>query len=226
MRPQHVAYRINSALDFFRSGKEDLQFLLPVSFDSGKVRLPFQALAFRRARRVHVLEQRGPTLSQRSSAVHPLGWPVRCLLLAAAAGILGLLVLARKLEPDPRGFGTHTQLGMRPCSFLAMTGRPCPACGMTTAFAWFLRGRIDRSWQANPAGCVLAVLSVPLMAWLVASSVANQPCGFKSLSRPLVFLLVAAVVLSLATWFVRLIVSPAVPVGQRARPDAFAGTGF
>jgi hypothetical protein len=64
------------------------------------------------------------------------------------------------------------------------------------------------------------------MAWLVASAVANRPCGFKSLSRPLMFLIVAAVVLSLATWLVRLIVSPAVPVGQGARPDAFAGTGF
>jgi Protein of unknown function (DUF2752) len=165
-------------------------------------------------------------LIQRCCASDPLGWPVRCLLLAVAAGILGILVLARKLEPDPRGFGTHTQLGMRPCSFLRMTGRPCPACGMTTSFAWFGRGRIDRSWRANPAGCVFALLSVPFMAWLVASAVANRPCGFKSLSRPLMFLIVAAVVLSLATWLVRLIVSPAVPVGQGARPDAFAGTGF
>ena len=165
-------------------------------------------------------------MSERACAVHPLGWPVRCLLLALAAGIVGILLLARKLEPDPRGFGTHTQLGMRPCSFLATTGKPCPACGMTTSFAWFARGRIDRSWQANPAGCVFAVLCVPIMAWLVASSVANRPCGFKSLSRPFAFLLVAAVVLCLSTWLVRLIVSPAVPVGQRARLDAFAGTGF
>jgi hypothetical protein len=33
------------------------------------------------------------------------------------------------------------------------------------------------------------------------------------------------VVLCLGTWLVRLIVSPAVPVGQGARPDAFSGTG-
>jgi Protein of unknown function (DUF2752) len=145
-------------------------------------------------------------LIQQLRAVHPLGWPIRLLLLVAAAGILGLLVLARKLEPDPRGFGTHTQLGLRPCSFLRTTGRPCPTCGMTTSFAWVARGQIDRSWRANPAGCVFAVFSVPLMAWLVATAVANQPCGFKSLSRPLVFLIVAAVTLSLAAWLVRLIV--------------------
>ena len=163
---------------------------------------------------------------QQSRAVGRLGWPIQCLLLAAAAGILGVLVLARKLEPDQRGFGTHTQLGMRPCSFLRMTGRPCPTCGMTTSFAWVVRGRIDRSWQANPAGCLLAVLSVPLAAWLFASAVANRSAGFRSLSRPLLFLLIAAVVLSLATWMVRLIVTPAASVGQGARPDAFAGTGF
>jgi hypothetical protein len=165
-------------------------------------------------------------LMKRSCAKHPSGWPVRCLLLTGAAGILGILVLARKLEPDPRGFGTHTQLGMRPCSFLRMTGRPCPACGMTTSFAWYGRGRIDRSWRANPAGCVLAILSIPLVVWLVASAVANRPLGFDSLSRPLTFLIVAAVMFSVATWLVRLIVSPAVPVGQGARLDAFAGTGF
>ena len=91
-----------------------------------------------------------------------LGWPIRCSLLVAAAGLAGLLVLARKLEPDPRGFGTHTQLGLRPCAFLTVTGRLCPTCGMTTSFAWFVRGRIDRSWQANPAGCLYALLTVPL----------------------------------------------------------------
>ena len=42
----------------------------------------------------------------------PLGWRIRSLLVVAAAGLAGLLVLARTLEPDPRGFGTHTQLGL------------------------------------------------------------------------------------------------------------------
>ena len=174
---------------------------------------------------MHVFFSGGPTLIQRPRAVHPLGWPIRCLLLVAAAGILGLLVLARKLEPDPRGFGTHTQLGMRPCSFLRMTGRLCPTCGMTTSFAWVVRGRIDRSWQANPAGCVLALLSVPIFG------LAGRECGREPADRLQVaveaalLLLVAAVVFSVASWLVRLIVSPAVPVGQGARPDAFAGTG-
>jgi len=164
-------------------------------------------------------------LIQQPRVGHPLGWPARCVLLVAAAGTIGLLGLARKLEPDPRGFGTHIQLGMRSCSFLRMTGKLCPTCGMTTSFAWVVRGRIDRGWRANPAGCVLALLALPLAAWLICSAVVNRPAGFSSLSRPLLFLLVGTVVLSLVSWFIRLIVWPAVPVGQGARPDAVSGTG-
>ncbi len=150
-------------------------------------------------------------MNETSSRHRPLGWRMRGLLLVAAAGFAGLLGLARTLVPDPRGFGTHVQLGLRPCSFAAMTGRLCPTCGMTTAFAWFVRGRVDRSWRANPAGCLLAVLSVPLMAWLVASAVRGEPVGFQSLSGPMMGLLTAVVVFSVASWLVRLIVSPAVP---------------
>src|SRR5262249_5523286 len=136
-------------------------------------------------------------------------WPTRCGLLVAAAGWAGLLGLARRLEPDPRGFGTHTQLGLRPCAFAVMTGRLCPTCGMTTAFAWFMRGRIDHSWQANPAGCVLALLSVPVIVWLIGSAARNEPVGFSTLSGPLTGLLMAGFVLCFAFWLVRLIVTPA-----------------
>jgi hypothetical protein len=147
-----------------------------------------------------------------SPATRPLGWPIRFVLLGAAAGLVGLLGLARALKPDPRGFGTHTQLGLPPCLFATVTGRLCPTCGMTTAFAWFARGRIDRSWQANPAGCLLALLAVPIIVWLVGSAVENHPIGFSSLTSPLVGLLVAAVVLGLASWLIRLVLSAAVPV--------------
>ena len=72
---------------------------------------------------------------------------------------------------------------------------------------------------------MFALLAVPVVAWLVASAAANRPGGFKSLSRPLVVLIVAAVALCVATWLVRLIVSTAVPVERRAGPGAFAPTG-
>ncbi len=80
---------------------------------------------------------------------------------------------------------------------------------MTTAFAWFMRGRIDRSWRANPAGCLFAVLSVPLIVWLLACAARAEPVGFRSLSGPLMGLLLAGAVLSLASWLIRWTVSPA-----------------
>jgi len=154
-------------------------------------------------------------MSRRRSAQERLGRRARCSLLAAAAGLVGLLVLARMLVPDPRGFGTHTQLGLTPCGFLTMTGRLCPTCGMTTSFAWVVRGKVVRSWQANPAGCVLALLSFPLIAWMVYCAVADKPIGFQSLGDPLLGLILAAVVLSVVVWLVRLIVSPNALVDPR-----------
>jgi hypothetical protein len=149
------------------------------------------------------------------------------VLLVAAAGLAGLLGLARQLEPDPRGFGTHMQLGLRPCMFATATGRLCPTCGMTTSFSWFVRGSIGRSWQASPAGCVFALLSIPLIAWLASSAAENRPVGFSTLSRPLAALFFAAVVFCLASWLIRLLNCPAVLVNPGpGRKAAVASTGM
>jgi Protein of unknown function (DUF2752) len=147
--------------------------------------------------------------------VHPrdrqrLGWLARGLLVVAAAVLAGVLGLARVLVPDSRGYGTHTQLGLRSCAFAGVTGRLCPTCGMTTAFAWFMRGRIDRAWRANPAGCLFAAMSVPLIVWLLACAARAEPVGgFRSFSGPLMGLLLAGAVLALASWLIRWTVSPA-----------------
>ncbi len=156
------------------------------------------------------------------SARQQLGWRTRGALLVAAAGLAGLLGLARSLVPDPRGYGTHLQLGLRPCGFATVTGRLCPTCGMTTAFAWFSRGRVDRSWRANPAGCLFAMSSIPVMVWLVACAVRGEPVGFASLTGPVMGLLLAGVAFSLMSWLIRLIVSPASLAGPGPSPGELA----
>lgn len=134
-----------------------------------------------------------------------LAGPVRIALISLAAGLVGLLGVARWLEPDPRGHGTHTQLGLGPCAFAALTGRPCPACGMTTSFAWLVRGRLGRSWRASPAGCLIALLVAPVSCWLILCSWLSKPVGFRSVEEPLMGLLVSIVAASLAFWFLRIL---------------------
>ncbi len=133
-----------------------------------------------------------------------LGGTTRVLLASFALGLTLVLVVARRLEPDPRGFGTHTQLGLLPCSFRATTGHPCPSCGMTTSFAWSARLDLLRSWRANPAGSLLAPLCLAMIPWLLLVSARGRPVPFRTLERPLVTMAVAVVALTLVSWIVRM----------------------
>jgi hypothetical protein len=84
------------------------------------------------------------------------------------AGALALLAIARALHPDPSGRGTHVQLGLPPCAFLQLTHLPCPACGLTTAFAHMARLQITQAFAAHALGPLLFALtlaSVPLSLW-------------------------------------------------------------
>jgi hypothetical protein len=75
---------------------------------------------------------------------------------------------------------------------------------MTTAFAWCARGRLDRAWQANPAGCVLAPAFLALVPWLLAGAALGKPPGFRSLETPLIGLVALVVAVSLFSWMIRL----------------------
>lgn len=84
-------------------------------------------------------------------------WAARAigaLVFVIGAAVLGL---ALWLKPDPRGYGTHEQLSGSPCGWLLVTHYPCPTCGMTTAFAYVVRGQLWRAFLAQPAGFVLAL---------------------------------------------------------------------
>jgi hypothetical protein len=89
----------------------------------------------------------------------------RLLWASLAAGGVAVLVVAGSIEPDPSGYGTHTQLGLPPCGFLALTGFPCPGCGLTTAFAYGVRGQWWLAGASNPIGLILFLVvcaTVPL----------------------------------------------------------------
>jgi len=100
-------------------------------------------------------EARPVRLIRLSRAAHPgRVRPTALAVLVAAAGLAGL---ARWLRPDPRGLGTHEQLGFRQCGFVFATGLPCPTCGMTTAFSHMAHGQPLAALEANPMGAMLAV---------------------------------------------------------------------
>lgn len=82
------------------------------------------------------------------------------VLLFGSAFCIGA---SRWLTPSPSGVGTHEQLGLPPCGFLAVTGKPCPACGLTTAFAHLAHLELVASLRAHPVGLVLFALCLALL---------------------------------------------------------------
>ena len=103
---------------------------------------------------------------------------------AGVAGMALVLFLAWWLSPDPRGYGTHEQLGLPPCSAELLFGLPCPFCGMTTSFSLMAHQRWRDAFLVQPAGamgfiatcvvmcgCALAALAGRLPAWVLSDAV-------------------------------------------------------
>lgn len=74
--------------------------------------------------------------------------------------IILIIAVALFLKPDPRGFGTHSQLLILPCYFQATTGLPCPGCGLTTSFSHIAHGNIEKALLCNIFGPVLFLMMV------------------------------------------------------------------
>ncbi len=66
--------------------------------------------------------------------------------------------LAAWMEPNSAGYGTHRQLGLPPCGAVALAGRPCPGCGLTTSWTATVHGAFGHAFQAHPFGTFLYVL--------------------------------------------------------------------
>lgn len=97
-----------------------------------------------------------PAIFAISPVRQKLGPAPRVGALAVAGACLAVLITATTVTPSPMGHGTHTDMGFPACNFLNTTGIPCPSCGMTTSFAWFVRGNLLASLYVQPAATVLA----------------------------------------------------------------------
>lgn len=121
------------------------------------------------------------------------GWSL--LLLAGFA-------VAASVSPDPRGFGTHQQFGLPPCTLRMLTGFPCPSCGATTSFAHFVRGEWPSAIRANGAAFVLALLCAVQIPWCWISIVRGRLWRVSHPQRLLIISLSFLSLLFLAQWLV------------------------
>ncbi len=79
--------------------------------------------------------------------------------LTIALVALAPLLVGMALHPSADGHGTHTQLGMPACGWVIAFNKPCPTCGMTTAFTHAAHGRFIAALTDQPMGALLAVVS-------------------------------------------------------------------
>ena len=123
----------------------------------------------------------------------------------AAMGLLALLAVAAWLEPDPAGLGTHRQLGLPPCTFRAVVGRPCPTCGMTTSWAHLIRGELLEALQVNVAGTLLGLAALVAAPWMALLAIRGRWIGRPPGSTALAYAVVALFAVMLVDWVYRLL---------------------
>jgi hypothetical protein len=128
----------------------------------------------------------------------------RILLAAIGLGAVSLLFTARRLTPDPRGYGTHEQLGLAPCGFARMTGMACPTCGTTTAWSHTLRGYVPAALSANAGGTVLCGLAIVAAPWALASAAAGRSLLGRPTAKGLLIVGSAWLAVTLLDWAQRL----------------------
>jgi hypothetical protein len=128
-----------------------------------------------------IVEEREAPLARpakRPKVDRPGRW-VRIVLVAIGGLLAVIFAIAIYLNPyqadgTPRTMATHTGLGLPPCNFVFMTGKPCPSCGMTTSFSLLVRGDVGNSLKANWVGTTLAVTWAALLVWCLASAIAGK----------------------------------------------------
>ena len=129
----------------------------------------------------------------------------RLLLAAIGLAACAALATARTLTPDPRGYGTHEQLGWAPCWFRRVVGRPCPSCGMTTAWAHAIRGELRAAVRANAGGAIVCGLALIAAPWLLVSAAVGRWLLVEPTPRLVLWIGTILVALTLLDWLRRLI---------------------
>lgn len=128
-------------------------------------------------------------------------WLDRTIALLIVGSAIAVTALLLRAVPDPKGYDTHTQLGLSPCSWPMTHGMPCPTCGATTAACLLVHGRPLAAIATQPFGAAAAVAGLAfagIAAWCLL-----RARSFLDVYRqlPRAQLLLAAIVLLLLSWW-------------------------
>jgi hypothetical protein len=91
------------------------------------------------------------------------------------------------------------------CPFRALTGYPCPGCGMTRAFSSIAHGELWRAVRYNPLSPLLFLALIAVWAG-AAATILNWPrvCALVARLRPAPLTTNVLLVIVLAWWVARL----------------------
>jgi len=131
------------------------------------------------------------------------GW-MRWAVLLAGCLLAVPLAIATQLTPSPRGMGTHQQLGLPACSTVQLFGIRCPACGMTTSWAWAVRGRMLRAVRANSGGAVLAMIAAVISPWWIGSGLCGRWLGGVPNEKWILAGAVTVMAVTVIDWMIRI----------------------
>lgn len=133
-----------------------------------------------------------------------LRWYQRIAMIAGGAVLVSLLVVAAVLKPNPRGMGTHRQLGLPPCTMVMLVGVRCPSCGMTTSWAHLMRGNVLGAIRANSGGTLFALAALTAGPWLLLSGLAGRWKVWRPDERVLVGIGLTMIAVTIVDWILRL----------------------
>ena len=109
------------------------------------------------------------TVVAESRSNRPIQKGDRLMLIFGALAIFTLFAVASMLKPDSKGWGTHRQLGLPPCSFKFFCGVPCPTCGFTTTWSHLMNGNVPAAIRTNFAAVLLWLLAAASGIWMLIS---------------------------------------------------------
>ena len=133
------------------------------------------------------------------------GYPERFVLVAYVVAVVILMVFLHAVVPDARGFGTHEQLGMTPCSWPRSMGIPCPTCGCTTAASHLAHGEFLTAVVVQPFGVFFTVAGL-YGVWLALFHLAtNRSLMWRISTWPWARLLLLTICLCLLAWVYKIV---------------------